>query len=54
MARLTITVDENEYALYDFTVEYNGVAYTSGENYTSEQRAIEAAVEKGQERWSLE
>jgi hypothetical protein len=53
MAKLTITVDENEYALYDFTVEYNGVAYSAGENYTSEQRAIEAAILAGQERWSL-
>lgn len=43
MARLTIEITENEYALYDYTLWVNGVVFEQGENFTREEYALQAA-----------
>lgn len=52
MAKLEIEVEQNEYALFDWTLYYNGALYAASENHTTEDGAIEAAVLAGQERWA--
>lgn len=40
MAKLTIEIEENEYALYDVTATMDGKPFFAGENYTSESVAF--------------
>lgn len=52
MAKLTIEIEENEFALYDFKVYYNGEIWSADDHYTSERAAYEEAVTRGQEAWA--
>jgi len=54
MATIDIWVDRNEYDLYDYTVSVNGMPWSAGDNYRTEQLAIEAATESGQEGWAVQ
>lgn len=55
MAKLTIEIEENEYALYDYTVRINNQVVGHGENYTmidyADAEARRVALEKAQEFW---
>lgn len=51
MAKLEIEVEQNEYALFDWTLYYNGGLYATSENHTTEDGAIRAAIQVGKERW---
>lgn len=53
MAKLDITVWQNDGYLYDYTVSVNDVPWSSRDNYLTEQFAIEAAIESGQEGWAV-
>ena len=44
MAKLTIEIEENEFALYDYETWLNGVPVASDTNFTSEEAALEAAI----------
>lgn len=52
MAKLTIEIEENEFALYDVSLYYNGVFYWDDINYTSERAAYEEAIHRGREAWT--
>lgn len=41
MAKLTIEIEENEFALYDVLFRWNGERVDEAENFTSEEAAIE-------------
>lgn len=45
MAKLTIEIEENEFALWDWWFYVNGDILDTGENYTSENGAYNAAVD---------
>lgn len=51
MAKLEIEVEQNEYALFDWTLYYNGALYAASENHTTEAGAINAALQAGKEKW---
>jgi hypothetical protein len=53
MAKLTIEIEENEFALWDYAVYYNGILWSEGSNYTTEQGAHLEAVLRGQEAWAV-
>lgn len=53
MARLEIEVEQNEYALFDATLYYNGELYATQENYTTEAAAVNAAVQAGKEKGAV-
>lgn len=44
MAKLTIEIEENEFALYDVSVYVNGEFKYTDENFTSEEAAYEHAM----------
>lgn len=44
MAKLTIEIEENEHALYDYEMWLNGVPVGSDGNFTTEEAALEAAI----------
>lgn len=46
MAKLTIEIEENEFALFDADVYLNGLFESRHENYTSEEGAYEAAISR--------
>lgn len=48
MAKLDITVWPNEYDLWDYSIEVNDQPWGVGDNYRTEDLAIEAA----QEAWA--
>lgn len=52
MAFVEIDVWENEDALYDFSLTYNGSVYATDENYTTEANAIAEASLRAQEAWA--
>jgi len=52
MAKLTIEIEENEFALYDFKVYYNQEIWSADFNYTTESAAYAEAVTRGQEAWA--
>lgn len=43
MAKLTIEIEENEFALYDYYLIMDGVEIDRGENYTVEEYALDDA-----------
>lgn len=45
MAKLTIEIEENEFALWDVRATLNGRKILESENYTSENVALERAYE---------
>lgn len=45
MAKLTIEIEENEFALYDYEVYVNGVLVLEDGQYTSESVALTSARE---------
>lgn len=45
MAKLTIEIEENEFALYDYEMFLNGAPVHSDENFTTEDAALQAAIE---------
>lgn len=45
MAKLTIEIEENEYALYDVIARLNDKRIFEGENYTSEKGALADAYD---------
>lgn len=53
MAKLTIEIEENEYALYDVTATLDGNLLISGENYTSEEAALEDVQDMVETVWGL-
>lgn len=53
MAKLTIEVVENQYALYDVTATLNGNPLISGENYTSEEAALADVQDMVATVWGL-
>lgn len=46
MAKLTIEIEENEFALYDYRVSLNGDEVDAGENYTAEEYALDDAYQR--------
>lgn len=53
MAKLTIELVENQYALYDVTATLNGNPLISGENYTSEEAALADVQDMVETVWGL-
>jgi hypothetical protein len=55
MAKLTIEIEENEFALYDYTVRINDEVVATGENFVmidyADDEAREVALEMARERW---
>ncbi len=45
MAKLTIEIEENEFALYDVNVYLNGEEVMLSSNYTSEDAALQEVYE---------
>lgn len=45
MAKLTIEIEENEFALWDWWFYVNGEVLGTGENYTTENGAYNDAVD---------
>lgn len=43
MAKLTIEIEENEFALYDVIARLDGKTIFEGDNYTSEELALSEA-----------
>lgn len=50
MAKLTIEIEENEFALWDYWFSVNGEVIDSGENYTTENGALNKAYD-AQKAW---
>lgn len=44
MAKLTIEIEENEFALFDVSVYVNGEFHYKDENFTTEDQAYEHAL----------
>lgn len=53
MAKLTVEIEENEYALYNMFATLNGNPLISGENYTSEEAALADVRDMVETVWSL-
>ena len=52
MAKLTIQIEENEFALYDVTATFGDKVILKGENYTSEHAAVGEARQMAWLEWS--
>lgn len=50
MAKLDIYVSQNEYDLWDYSIEVNDQPWGVGDNYRTEELAIQAAKESYRDR----
>lgn len=53
MAKLTIEIEENEYALYDVRATLGDKVILASENYTSEQTALADAYDMAGIAWGF-
>lgn len=55
MAKLTIEIEENEFALYDYTIRINDEVVAHDGNFVmieyADEEARKVALQKAQERW---
>lgn len=51
MAKLTVEVEENQFALYNYETFVNGELWRQDENFTSEETAISAAFYAFEQGW---